>query len=227
MRLTALLDFLFPPTCLLCERRHEGESFLCQECLVSLKGSMNPAVLTGSDDFKHIQGDIYFDRVLVVWDYFAEIEDLIHHMKYQRGMKLARLLGRLMGEAVNSLLVLNADAVLLPVPLHKTRRRERGYNQSELLSDGFREIVQMDYQKNILARKKNTSTQTKLDAEARQRNVHEAFRVNRLPAVQGRTVLVLDDVSTTGATLNSCARCLKEAGAKNVIGLTLARPTLN
>ncbi|MFC1502203.1 ComF family protein [bacterium] len=123
--------------------------------------------------------------------------------------------------------MIDKESILIPVPLHKLRYRERGFNQSEIICRSIGSTVSIPVETDILVRTRNTFTQTKLEAEERIRNVNEAFRVRDPNSVQSRTVILVDDVVTTGSTMNSCAKCLKNAGAEKVIGLALARPVLD
>ena len=221
-----LLDFIYPPACVLCDRRMENAGFFCPDCHGGLLGSMDPSAQSGREDFHHLKGEIFFDRVFVGWAYSSEIEELVHRVKYQRGVKLARTLGRMVGEALAPVFRGWEEVILIPVPLHKTRLRERGYNQSDLLCRGVMDVIPAEIRTDVLVRSKYTATQTKLNAEEREKNVGDAFAVRRFRGLEGRRVIVVDDVSTTGATLNSCARCLRAAGVQSATGLALARPTL-
>lgn len=122
--------------------------------------------------------------------------------------------------------------VLIPVPLHFTRERERGFNQAELLARGLRQRLRKarlpglpQLEVGCLRRRRATPPQSGLDHRARMENVRRAFEVCRSEGIRGRSVILVDDVMTTGATASACARALKRAGAMKVIVLTLARAT--
>ena len=122
--------------------------------------------------------------------------------------------------------------LIVPVPLHPSRRRERGFNQSELLARGLvRELGRRSdgaapqVAKSCLRRKRATPPQTGLSVAARRENLRGAFEVVKPGEVRGRAIVLVDDVMTTGATLSACARALRRAGAAQVMGLTLARAT--
>lgn len=110
----------------------------------------------------------------------------------------------------------------MPVPLHAKRKRTRGYNQAQVLAEGISRIRKIGVL-NGLAKVKNTPPQTFLDGENRRNNPKGAFAVRRQDAVKGKTLLLVDDVFTTGATMRECSRVLKKGGAKEVRGITLAR----
>jgi ComF family protein len=122
--------------------------------------------------------------------------------------------------------------LIVPVPLHPSRRRERGFNQSELLAAGLvRALAKRNagsnpqLSKSSLCRKRATTPQTGLSVSARRENLRGAFEVVNTEVIRGRVIVLVDDVMTTGATLSACARALKRAGAGKVMGLTLARAT--
>jgi len=113
--------------------------------------------------------------------------------------------------------------MLVPVPLHRVKQRERGYNQSWLLCEEIARLTGVEAREDVLRRVKNTKSQAHLDALERVHNVADAFAVVKPMAVQGRVVIVVDDVLTTGSTVDSCARVLREANAQEVLVLTAAR----
>ena len=110
---------------------------------------------------------------------------------------------------------------LMPVPLHNVRERERGYNQSKILAEEISELTFLPLLDKVLIRKKNTRDQTNLNAEERERNVRGAFVVRDNIELKGKKVILVDDVMTTGATLKECSRVLKEAGVREVAGVTV------
>ncbi|GCE27931.1 hypothetical protein KDA_34150 [Dictyobacter alpinus] len=123
---------------------------------------------------------------------------------------------------------LHAD-LIIPVPLHKTRLEQRGYNQAELLAQTCADTLQIPLQTDLLYREKTTSTQVNLTAPKRRENLQDAFYYmpgSTTKTVFKRKILIIDDVSTTGATLEACAAPLFAAGAQSVWGLVLARPTV-
>jgi ComF family protein len=151
-----------------------------------------------------------------IGEYDGALRDIIHVLKYRQRQSVAVELGALMrsnGRAVLS----GADAVV-PVPLHWRRQWRRGFNQAEALASNLDKPV-----RNILRRNRHTPSQTDLPADERHRNVRNAFSLRRRADVTGLCVVIVDDVSTTGATLDACARVLLRAGAREVRALTAAR----
>ncbi len=223
---SAAIDLLFPKRCVGCDR--EG-AFLCQECLADLPRLEPPfCFLCGQP------GRLMMRLCLSCWERPLEIDGIrapyrmdgavreaVHALKYQYVRALAPTLGHLLAEFVVSS-DLSAD-VLVPVPLHPRRERNRGYNQSSLLARETGKIVGLPVEDRSLRRLRATASQAQsADQEERRANVADAFAAEAA-LVQGRRVLLVDDVCTTGATLEACAMALKEAGAVSVWGLALAR----
>lgn len=143
-------------------------------------------------------------------------------MKYEGFEKLGVWLGRELGRAIQST-GLQADC-LIPIPLHKRKFRERGYNQAELIARGTSEITGICVRSDIVRRWRFTDTQTKLNIEQRKKNMDDAFEVvpGKESAVHHMRCIIVDDVITTGATIQSCAGELHAAGASRVIAASLA-----
>ena len=157
------------------------------------------------------------DRARAVGVYDGALRAIVHALKYDGRRSLARPLGRLMRERGADLL--DGAACVVPVPLHHSRRRQRGFNQAADLARHLGVPVRP-----ALRRVRATATQTGLPAAQRNRNVRGAFAAARAAReLSGRAVVLIDDVSTTGATLEACARALKEAGVAEVRALTAAR----
>jgi ComF family protein len=157
------------------------------------------------------------DRARAIGEYDGALKAIVHALKYEARRSLARPLAALMQHR-GADLVAAADCAV-PVPLHPARRRERGFNQAADLARHLGLPVN-----DALRRVRATATQTGLPAAQRHRNVRDAFAVTRSARdLIGRTVLMVDDVSTTGATLEACARVLKQLGVREVLALTAAR----
>ena len=150
-----------------------------------------------------------------IGEYDGPLRDIIHALKYDGRRSIARHLAAMMAEHGETVLA-GAD-LLVPVPLHPRRQRERGFNQADELARGLRLPVAR-----ALRRTRPTVSQVELPAEARRLNVLDAFALG-LPVVRGRIVVLIDDVTTTGATLDACAAALLDGGAREVRALTAAR----
>lgn len=224
--INCIIDFIYPKICPLCEMKMEENGHFCPQCMDRLINSMTMTIHKGRQDFHHLEGEIHFDKVFTCWNYTADMEKLIHTVKYQRGKRLGRLLGVKAGEALKRTFEGWNESVMVPVPLHKIRHRERGYNQSEILSRGLAEHIPFPIESKILVRRRKTQSQTLLPIQERQKNVEGAFNVIEPHFFKGKRILLVDDVCTSGSTLNSCAYSLKNAGVKGIVCVALARPVL-
>jgi ComF family protein len=153
-----------------------------------------------------------------IGEYDGPLRAILHALKYGKRQSLARPMARLMVAAASAGDLLDGVDLVVPVPLHRRRRRARGFNQAEELA----RHLGLQW-KDVLRRTRATPSQTDLPAAQRQANVRDAFALRRRHDVDGLTVLLVDDVSTTGATLDACASVLQRAGAREVRALTAAR----
>lgn len=154
----------------------------------------------------------------------STIDHAVHALKYEGRTRLAHDLGKEVGRHVEWMDAeqARAYAMVIPVPIHAARRRERGYNQADHIAAGVAEILRIPCCTDALVRTRYTITQTQLDATHRAGNVQDAFCVMDRMAIHGRHLLLVDDVLTTGSTLNACATALLDAGARRVDAATIA-----
>ena len=217
------LDFLFPRYCYLCGKPLQREEVLfclpCQEglprlgraCLVCAKPLNQEEELC-----RDCQKGRPFSRVLVPFLYEDPLAQAIKELKYQGSLWLAKELARLWRQEIPS----ETFDLVLPVPLHPKRLRERGFNQSLLLARFF---DKGPLSTTALIRKRYTKPQVELNPRERQKNVKGAFKIRDQKALLGRKVLLVDDVMTTGATIEECALELKKAGANEIVVAVVAR----
>lgn len=224
----AFVDFIYPPICLLCERLFEQGRWLCPTCWQEIYDSAKAGLFFSSIDFNFLNESIFFDGLYVVWDFSPSLEVCIHHIKYNGMKHLGFAFGELLGLFLSNWgFALRDWDGLVPVPLHRVRQRERGYNQSEWIARGISHVVGIPLEKDWVIRKRATKTQTALSREERLDNVNDAFALPKEISVKGKSILLVDDVVTTGATMNACAKVFKENGASRVVGIALARPLLD
>ncbi len=171
----------------------------------------------------------FFAKAVAYGSYEGGLRELIHLLKYEQVRPAANVLGRMLGEAIATLPPRTEDLpVLLPVPLHAAKLRQRGFNQSELIACAALKSpalasLPLHLHGSVLERVRPTESQTGLTRHQRRENIRGAFRVRDAEAVAGRTVLLVDDVFTTGTTASECARVLRKAGAAQVWVATVAR----
>jgi ComF family protein len=167
----------------------------------------------------------HFLKAAAYGAYDGELRELIHLLKYEQVEPAAGVLGRLLAQAIHKLGPIADSILVIPVPLYRSKRRERGFNQAELIARAAlkNEAFRCELRADVLERTRPTVSQIGLTRAQRIENVRGAFRVPHLNRVAGRTVLLVDDVFTTGTTASECARILRRAGAKKVWVATVAR----
>ena len=226
---TTLLDFVLPLRCPGCNQKG---TWFCEECLAKLRPVESfTCAVCGGDAIKGIthprcQTKYTLDRLISIYEYGGPIKKAIAWLKYKDVTGLAKILSDLMVEEVQELgLDFGFDTIIIPVPLHWRRAWKRGFNQAELLANCFGKSFNLEVRDDLLRRTRNTEPQIKLRHNERQKNVAGAFEVPepKENEVKGRDFLLIDDVCTTGATLDACANALKRAGARYVWALTLTR----
>src|SRR5881227_674225 len=232
--LEAAVSLLYPPVCTLCGGKTRAGEYLCEKCEAKAMRIVAPFCQQCSEPFEGAiataftcancaHRTIYFDAAVAAYRGRGIVREVIHQFKYSRQIHLRHLVARWLGAALEDerLRDCNFD-LIVPVPLHPTRERERGFNQASLLSELLSAQTSIRSQR-VLERVRYTTTQTALDRSERMENLHNAFRLRKNADVRGLRVLLIDDVLTTGSTLNECARVLKRAGALSVYGATAAR----
>ena len=213
-----LLDIVYPPRCLGCGGRAESPQLpLCPACLQSLERAPEMGMAARLDRLPVGKG--VFDGTLALWVFDKEgtLQAVQHALKYQNRPRYGVPLGRLMGDAFVERYP-TPDGVV-PVPLHRTRRLERGYNQSAALAEGVAEALNCPDRPDLLARPHPTRSQTGLSREERWRNVRDSFLAD--PAAAGGRWLLVDDVLTTGSTAVAAGQTLADAGAEGLHLMTL------
>ncbi|HKN86278.1 MAG TPA: ComF family protein [Nitrospiraceae bacterium] len=161
-----------------------------------------------------------YTRAWSLYPYASPLQEAVHLFKYNKKVSLADALGALMNRATIDPVHID---VIIPVPLHPTRLRNREYNQSLLLADGVSRARHIPLSYDNLIRIRETAPQTDLSRAVRLKNLRRAFVVRRPQDMSGKHVLIIDDVFTTGTTVNECAKTLRKAGASEVYVCTLAR----
>jgi len=152
----------------------------------------------------------------------SALQGVLHALKYQGDRGAGRLLGRLLGRSLSEAGRFDALDAILPMPLHPARERLRGYNQAEVLARGISESIGTPVAASLLQRRSHTASQTRKNRTERWHNVSDAFSVGMPDAVAGRKLLLVDDVVTTGASLEACAAALLAAGCAQVSIATVA-----
>ncbi len=236
-----LLDWLYPPRCRFCKQRMfcEDQECFCSACKKKIKLISHPLCLLCGRPFVNTAGEDHLCGACILrapfynearaWACYPRDEsedplrEVLQRFKYGRKVSLGKPLGHLMAKGcLNYWPDITFDAII-PVPLHRKRLRWRGFNQAVLLAREVSRLWRVPIDPFVLSRTKETLPQTQLPEEERRKNVRGAFSLNQEKPVKGKALLVVDDVYTTGATVNECSRILLRAGAEKVHVLTLAR----
>lgn len=224
------LRLLYPPRCLVCGSL--SEEVLCGKCFAQLKFIKPPMCeLCGKpyDELAHaapICSDCrsikrWFDRCRCAVRYEGVAREMVHRLKYNGERRLSSEMAKLMVELLNDF-PWQIDLVV-PVPLHRKRLRERGFNQAELIAELLSEQIGVPMDSAVLIRTKETKPQFDLQPKERLGNVRGAFELAEASAVADKIILIVDDVMTIGATLNECARTLRKGKPKAVYAVAFAR----
>ena len=228
------LNLLYPPHCALCLRTTSAREHLCAECRSAAPVITAPFCETCSAPFfGQIDGAFtcpncrerrfHFTCAVACYQSRDAVRELIHRFKYNGKVHLRNVLIDWLAETLNDTRLQSPSCDhIVPVPLHSTRERERGFNQAQILAEGLARrsgIPLFDCMK----RTRYTTTQTIFDREERMENLRGAFRMRQHADVRNLHLLLIDDVLTTGSTVDECARVLMDAGAASVRVATVAR----
>jgi ComF family protein len=231
-------EWVYPNLCLVCDKREpETEPFrhgLCKSCYTAVTtdpfGACPRCAQTIGPHTDTAHGcagcrgtALGFDAAYRLGPYREQLRDAVLRTKVLAGEGLADLLGRLFAEHRGDVLRAAGIDLVAPVPLHWWRKWARGYNQAEAVARELAAGLELSFVPNLLSRVRWTPQQVQPTREARRENVKGAFRVHRRARVAARTVLLVDDVMTTGSTLGEAARVLRAAGADRVVAAVLAR----
>lgn len=237
-----LLNLVFPLDCKICGkpiRESKGYS-ICEDCFKTIElidkpycKKCNKPLLISVDLFRQEQNifcvdckkkKYSFEFARSVGRYDGVLKECIHLFKYYGEKELAKPLGKLLidyltkNEEFRELIDL-----IIPVPLHKNDLRKRGFNQSVLLAKIIGNYFSIPVKEEVLIKKRLTPSQVNLSKKERDKNIFKAFFINESKEVKEKNILILDDIFTTGSTVEECAKELKKAGTKNIFVLTLAR----
>lgn len=220
--LHSILNLFYPRVCAACgESLLKDEETVCLKCRYLLPKTgyeLNP----DNPLAQTFYGRVKFHAVTACF-FFAKsgkVQHLIHELKYKGNKEAGVFLGQQLGDTIKDAPLFQGIDYLIPVPLHPKREKQRGYNQSLMIAKGINEVTGIPIGDKYLIRAVNTATQTKKSAEERYKNVKDIFEVRFPEELEGKHVLLIDDVLTTGATLESCAHQLE-----NISGIVISAAT--
>ena len=216
-----LFDFFLPRFCPGCNKKLlPDEKPVCIDCLSS--------ILIADEVRLQNEYDRKFSSEKIIEDFYARyvfetvktLQHIIHALKYNRQFKLGVFLGEILSEGIKSR-GWEID-LIVPIPIHHLKKVERGYNQSDYIVKGLSKSLNIPYSTKSLKRTRHTESQTKLNINRRAENVANAFKVRNAKKIIGKNILLADDVITTGATIQECAKALVNAGANAVYTCSIA-----
>lgn len=225
------ITFLYPAQCKVCEKQLGLESapYICNPCWNEIDYIQPPwCEICGIPNTENLCGPCAtkpprFGKLRTIAAYDSTLQQAIHLFKFNKRSALSHTLKQLILENIPIDLNLSDYDYVIPVPIHKVRLRERGFNQSTLISKGIAKVVGISVLEDVLIRQKNTSPQSSLDREARQNNIKGAFKLRDADKIRDKQILVFDDVFTTGATIREVVNVLWDADPSEIDVLTLAR----
>lgn len=212
---SGLLDVFYPQLCAGCGRSlAKQESVLCMHCLLDLPVT----------NFNHIPNNILYQKIAgrtaiqnaAAYAYFSKdglLQHLIHQFKYQQQKKIGVLLGELFAGEIRDLNWVKQTDIMVPIPLHRQKFRKRGYNQSQIIASAMSTVLSKPVANNALIRIINNSSQTNKSRAERLSNVNNIFAIEQVNALKGKHVLLIDDILTTGATMEACSNLLRSVAA--------------
>ena len=229
-----VLDIVYPRVCAICGTGDIGGKYICWDCLAGMPFIRDPYCSICGDPFEGEVTDDFvcswclqhapgFDMARSAVRYRGAVGKVLQQFKYHHATHLAYDLSLLLEGCVNAHLRKGGIDAIAYVPLHPRKARARSYNQARLLAEQLSRRLGIPVERNALRRVRWTSTQTRLSAEARRANVSGAFVCPIPDWVEGRRWLLVDDVMTTGATVDACARVLQNHGARRVVVASVAR----
>ena len=221
--ISEFIDFMLPRMCFACgEKLSTSEFFICTPCSNTFKYA----------DADRIQNEFHrkfsADKIisdfhsLFVFEKDKGLQELVHSIKYGDSFRLGQYLGRIAGIKLKDKIGSWTADLLVPVPLHHVKKADRGYNQSFYIAKGISSVCRIPVSQSIVKRNRYTPSQTQLNKSERIENMLGAFQVKKPQQVKDKSIIIIDDVITTGSTISECGKVFTNAGAKNVYALSLA-----
>ena len=214
-----MLFFIFPRKCEMCETI--SESYICDKCKRKIEKTnlyLNKIDDYSKDDTK------YFDEHAYIFEYNSIIREKIIQYKFKNRAYLGKLFSEFFVKNEKMCGFFEKYDIIIPVPMTDKKIKERGYNQTEVIAKIIsKNIPNITIQKRVLIKYKDNKVQSKLNKEQRRQNVQNVYKLNNEEIIKDKNILILDDIYTTGATCNECARVLKQANPNKIGIITIAK----
>ena len=199
-----ILNLIYPPVCGFCDKI--CKEHLCKKCEMVIKKYENSSIRKSEKE--------YFTEMAYIFKYEDIIRDILIKYKFQSKSYIYKTFSKIILKNKKICGFLKNYDIIIPVPIHKKRIKKRGYNQTELIAREISKKLDLKYEGNILIKVKNVLPQSELTKKERQKNIKGAFGIKNAEKIKNKKVLILDDIYTTGSTLNECARILKQSGVE-------------
>ena len=208
---------MYPPCCGICGKLNKNS--LCKKCEIKL----NKLAVWKIEDYRQITS--YFEEHIYIFNYDSIIRKTILDYKFNEKSYIYRTFINFLKKNEKICVQIKKYDIIIPVPISLKRKKERGYNQSDLIAKDLALELNIKYIKNALLKIKNNSAQSTLTAEEREKNVKDVYKIkkNKINKLYEKNILLIDDIFTTGSTVNECSRVLKEAGVYKIGVLTIAK----
>lgn len=207
-----LLSIIYPQYCLLCGK--ESKEVCCKQCdeEVNFKTEIK------------LSSEYYFDKYIYLYRYENDIRKLILDYKFNDKSYLYKFFSEKIIKNKKICRIFESYDIIIPVPIHKKRKSERGYNQSELIAkDISKKIIGLKFENRIVVKKRNNQRQSKLTKQERKKNVIDAYQIVNSEKIKDKRVILFDDIYTTGNTVNEISKLLKQNGVKEILVFTIAK----
>lgn len=215
-----ILNLLFPPKCIFCGVVLNINSTIdiCETCYKKIpffsdeKGSFINKASNSNN----------FDQIICLCEYSGILKDALIRYKFFNKVYYFRTFAKLLSDKVKRVTILSDFDIIISVPLYKKKEFDRGYNQAYLISKVLSKETNIPEQSNLLERVRNTGAQSLLDKDNRLINIKNAFQVKKADRIKNKSLLLVDDIFTTGSTIDECSKALKDSGAKRVVAAVIA-----
>lgn len=243
----ALGFIIFPPYCVCCNKLFDVnidylDQRICKSCFLTLKGFISHGnncskcslkldennlyeIKSGlCKDCIESEEDVFYDKHISFLQYNKYLSSMLRDFKFGENKYIGEVFIKVLEEEIikNKELFESFDYITY-VPLHKERQKNRGFNQSEIITKNICDLLNLNYDKNIIIKTKNNKPQSTVELSEKKKNVKNVFIVNRDIFLKNKRILVIDDIFTTGNTINECAKVLKEAGVREVFAFTVMK----
>lgn len=209
-------NILFPTCCLICGKL--TEEILCKKCEKEIHKELNIKMENKA------KKDIYFEKHLYLFEYKDKVRNLILDYKFNDKSYLYKLFSKIIIKNEKICGILKKYDIIIPVPIHKKRKQKRGYNQSELITKEIsKKIPNLIHENKAIQKIKNNTEQSSLSKEQRKQNVKDVYKILNKEKMQNKNIVLLDDIYTTGNTVNEISKILKQNGANKILVLTIAK----